>query len=186
MFSKKYLKDYKTNYDFDENGKEQRTIVYTGKYYGFGADKRTFTSARTLFTVCAALMCALFVFPFVCYTDIMRGYFVVFPHLFCFWPIGYLCVAVVYLYTTKAPFVRERRDKTEHRIGKTLICNMLFSGVCLLASAAHCITNGFAAGDLCALIPSAALVGISAFLFSKKSAFKTVEVDTDVDEKEYV
>ncbi len=178
MISKKYAADYRLENVRDKQGRLKTVAVYRGTRYTFKASPQAVRRAAVLFAFFTALSILCFGTALFLNTEVLHRFYVLFPFLGCLLPLGYLSIAVFYIFTATPPFTRERRDKICDRTAYTTILLMIFSGLSAVGATLSCVFHD-APFDWQAAIYFTAVCGLfasAAIMHRRKHCFDTVAV----------
>lgn len=177
MFTRKYMKDYKIEYDETPEGRLKARAVYTGRYYTFiDTDEKVRKTAK-YFALLLSVAWIAFLAPFFWISAAARTFYIVLPHVSCLLPMMGMSAATANLWTEKPPLTQEKRDRISRRAPISALLMVLLSCV---ASAGFIILlfvgpETMLWGDLAFALCDAALLAASILLYAGRGRTATRE-----------
>lgn len=173
---RKYASDYRLEQHILPNGKPESIPVYQGAYFEFAeSPDRLVFLRRWLFAGCGGVF--LLLLPLLMdNTRLGRTVYVVLPAAVALLPLGLLLAGALRLRKTGSPFIREHRDKTDHRIrGASVALTALLAASCI-GCVGHFLINGFLLSELFAVVCLFLALMVSCGLLRHRKLAATKEV----------
>jgi len=179
MIPRKYIKDFKIEYDETPDGRRKARAVYIGKYYTFSdTDVKVRKTAKYFVLLLFAAWIAFFV-PLLFISAAARTSYVILPHVFCFFPLMGMSAVTMDLWTEKPPLTQEKRDHISRRAPKSALLMVLLSGAASVGFIIRLFVGPEVTlwGDLVFALCEAALLAASILLFAGRGRTATRETE---------
>ena len=128
MLTRKYVKDFKVEYDETPDGRLEARVTYTGRYYTFIDTAQKVRKTAKYFSLLLSAAWIAFVVPLLVMSAAARTSYVILPHVFCFFPLMGMTAVTVDLWTEKPPLKQEKRDHISRRAPISALLMVLLSG----------------------------------------------------------
>lgn len=173
MSAKKYVSDYRLDYQLKPGGGLRGVPVYIGSYYTLKADPQEISRLKPRLAILAGLSLALLISQLFL-TPFLQGGFTLLaiPMAFALIPTWLICRAVWLLHTVKLPATREKKDKISNSFPAGTLFLMVLSAAVLLGLLAQMIVFGFRLPTVLYGLDAAALALCGVLLFRRRNALE--------------
>jgi len=165
--SKKYIRDFRLEEDFDSRGRVKKTAVYIGGDYVFTDPEAASRKVRLRVAVLTALCWPLFLIPLIPVSQAGKTMYAVLPFAGNILAIGILSVSAYALFRAGETMRHEQAMKLSRRLPASSFFVMALSGIAALSVAftAALLWKSLPLADALFLFCAAALSAVGAVLY---------------------
>lgn len=167
MSSKKYVKDYRLDYQLKPGGGLRGVPVYIGEYYTWKEDETAIGRLKYRLALLVAVAAAALVAMLWMSTLLKSGFsLLAIPMAFALIPLFLMARAVWLIFTSKMPATRRRKDKISNFFPAGALFFMILTAAAALGLIAQLIVMGWSLHLLIYVLVSLAAAGSAILLFS--------------------
>lgn len=167
MSSKKYVKDYRLDYQLKPGGGLKGVPVYIGDYFTWKSDESEIHCLKPRLAVLAGVSGAALI-AMLCMTALLKGGFslLAIPMAFALIPMFLLARAVWLLFTAKMPATRRTKDKISNMFPAGALFLMILTAAVAVGLIAQLIVLGYSLYLLLYILISLLAAASAMLLFS--------------------